>query len=62
MDEEGVIYLDQSGGEEENVRIHFCIGSRMPFHCTGTGKAMLAFLDHYELEEILASHELNAYT
>lgn len=62
MDREGAIYLDQTGGEKENVRIHFPMGSHMPFHCTGTGKAMLAFMDHDVLEDILDNHELGAYT
>ena len=62
MDRDGVIYLDQAGGEEESIRIHFRIGLHMPFHCTGTGKAMLAFLDDGALDDILARHELNAYT
>ena len=62
MDKEGVIYVDQTGGEKENVRIHFPIGAHIPFHCTGTGKAMLAFLDEEEMEEILKRHELKAYT
>lgn len=62
MEKNCVIYLDQRGGEEESIRIHFRIGTPMPFHCTGTGKAMLAYLDEMELEEILAVHELTAYT
>lgn len=62
MDKAGVIYLDQVGGEKENIRIHFLIGSRMPFHCTGTGKAMLAFLEDTELREILEGRQLQSYT
>lgn len=57
-----VIYLDQTGGETESIRIHFRIGTPMPFHCTGTGKAMLAYLRENELEEILANHKLMAFT
>jgi len=61
-DKAGVIYLDQTGGEDESIRIHFLIGARLPFHCTGTGKAMLAFLDKKEQEEIIRASERKCYT
>lgn len=62
MDQRGVIYVDQIGGEEDRVRIHFRIGSHMPFHTTGTGKAMLAFIPEEELENILSTYKLERLT
>jgi IclR family KDG regulon transcriptional repressor len=62
LDKSGVVYIDQVGGEEQGIRIHFLIGIRMPFHCTGTGKAMLAFLDENELDRVLQGNSFQRYT
>ncbi len=62
MERRGVIYLDQIGGEDEGVRIHFRMGVPLPFHCTGTGKAMLAFMSEAEFESIMAQQKLTRYT
>lgn len=62
LDKSGVVYIDQVGGEDESIRIHFLIGIRMPFHCTGTGKAMLAFLDENEVNAILKENKFERYT
>ncbi len=39
------------------LKIAISVGTRLPVHCTGMGKAILAFLESDELEEILNSVE-----
>ncbi len=40
------------------VNLDLSIGSRLPAYCTAMGKAILAFIDEAELEEILAKIKL----
>jgi DNA-binding IclR family transcriptional regulator len=45
-----------------NVRMPATVGRRTPAHCTGVGKAMLAYLPTPALEELLATAPLRALT
>ncbi|NIM95338.1 MAG: helix-turn-helix domain-containing protein [Anaerolineales bacterium] len=45
-----------------SIRMVSSIGMRVPLHCTGVGKAILAHLPHGELQEILETRELRRYT
>lgn len=56
-----VIYVDkvESSG---SVRICSQIGKRMPYYCTGVGKAILAFQPDEEIKKILSYSRLISYT
>ncbi|BEQ16901.1 IclR family transcriptional regulator [Desulfoferula mesophila] len=62
IDQRGVVYVDQIGGEEDRVRIHFRMGVHMPFHSTGAGKAALAFFPQEERDAILSNYKLEKFT
>ncbi len=53
LDQAEVVYIDKV--ESLNpVRMFSRIGTRMPWHCTGLGKAIAAFLPESRVEELLA--------
>lgn len=56
-----VIYVDkvESSG---SIRICTQIGKRMPYYCTGVGKAILAFQSEDEIKKILSYSRLISYT
>lgn len=56
-----VLYLE---GVYTSMRIgnYSTAGKRLPMHCTGCGKAMLAYLPEDELEYVLETHGLPAVT
>ena len=45
-----------------NIRMYSLIGRRAPLHCTGVGKAILAYLPDESLEEFLRGNILTKYT
>ncbi len=49
-------------GTNRPVQMFTQIGARVPLHCTGVGKAMLAFLPESETQLILERMPLDAYT
>jgi DNA-binding IclR family transcriptional regulator len=53
LDGAEIIYLDKVGGRF-GVRVPSRIGGRAPAHCTGAGKAMLAFADDGVLRAVAA--------
>lgn len=58
---EEVIYVEKIDGPRA-LRIYSQIGKKAPVHCTGVGKAILAYLDEDEVDRILANTELEAFT
>ncbi len=61
LDDYEVVYINK----EETlhpIRMHSAIGKRAPAHCTGLGKAMLAFLPDGKLEEAARRKGLARYT
>lgn len=54
-------FLDGSGGEY-SVPTDANIGKRMNLHYMGSGKAILAYMDREEVEEIIAKHGLESKT
>ncbi len=61
LDEYEVVYISK----EETVhpiRMHSSIGKRAPAHCTGLGKAMLAYLPDEKLEEVARHRGFASYT
>lgn len=60
LDEMEVVYLDKAESHQ-SMRIVTTVGARIPAHCTGIGKAMLAYLDKEVLSEMLPD-KLAEYT
>lgn len=56
-----LLYVDKVEGVR-SVRMGSLIGSFSPLHCTGIGKAILAFLDEKTLHEQLETIEWTRYT
>jgi DNA-binding IclR family transcriptional regulator len=56
-----VIYIEKVEGPQ-TLRISSQVGKRAPIHCTGVGKAILAFQDEAEIERILSKNPLETYT
>lgn len=61
LDDNELVYIDKIDGRR-SVRMYADIGSRRPLHCTGIGKALLAYLDRAEIDRILGSSPLARYT
>lgn len=58
---EDVIYLDRA---EVDWRAHYALnaGSRVPFHCTSSGKALLSFMPRAQREHLVRQLPLRRYT
>jgi len=56
-----VIYVEKVDGPRA-LRIYSQVGKRAPIHCTGVGKAILAYQDEKEIERILSSTLLESFT
>src|ERR671931_452805 len=44
------------------LQLNVELGTRRPMHCTGLGKAILAFLPQAQQDQVLAAAPLRAYT
>lgn len=53
LDGDHVVYL-QVVNSHQRVKIAAAVGEQLPVYCTATGKAFLAYLSEYQVEEILA--------
>ena len=60
LDGHHVVYVDQAASAQP-VRAFTQIGARAPLHCTGVGKALLAFMPEAERKAVLDG-DLRAYT
>jgi DNA-binding IclR family transcriptional regulator len=56
-----LIYIEKVEGPSA-LTIYSHIGKRAPFHCTGVGKAILSKLSEEEVDRILSSASLEAFT
>lgn len=56
-----VIYIEKVEGPH-TLRIYSQVGKRAPYHCTGVGKAILAFQDDAEIDRVLSKGPLEPYT
>jgi len=61
LDKGEVLYIDKHESTK-SLRIVSEIGSRLPAHCTGVGKALLAYLPAREMKQIIAAKGLPRYT
>jgi DNA-binding IclR family transcriptional regulator len=53
LDNDHVVYL-QVVESPNRVKIAAAVGEQLPVHCTATGKAFLAYLPDYQVQEILS--------
>jgi IclR family acetate operon transcriptional repressor len=53
LDDDHVVYL-QVVESPQRVKIAAAVGEQLPTYCTATGKAFLAYLPEYQVNEILA--------
>jgi DNA-binding IclR family transcriptional regulator len=56
-----VVYIEKVEGSE-TIRMHSRVGNRAPVHCTGVGKAILAYLPEQEVREIIHHYGLQPHT
>jgi DNA-binding IclR family transcriptional regulator len=56
-----IVYLDKVQTDLQ-LQLNAELGTRRPMHCTGLGKAMLAFLPQAQQDQFLAGSEFRAYT
>jgi DNA-binding IclR family transcriptional regulator len=61
LDEGQVLYIDKVESEH-SLRMPSQVGRRLPAHCTGVGKALLAYLTPAELAEVIDRHGLPSFT
>lgn len=61
LDAGEVVYIDKIEGDTP-VRIYSQVGRRAPAHCTGLGKALLAFQPAAVVREVVATRGLRRYT
>jgi len=61
MDKGEVLYIDKRESKQ-SLRIVSQIGMRLPAHCTGVGKVLLAYLQPAEVKRIIAQKGLKRYT
>ncbi len=61
LDEGEVLYLAKEESPQ-SVRMVSQVGRRLPAHCTGLGKVLLAYLDEEEQEKVIKEKGLSGYT
>ncbi|AEF94774.1 transcriptional regulator, IclR family [Desulfotomaculum nigrificans CO-1-SRB] len=61
LDKGEVLYIDKRESHQ-SLRIVSQIGMRLPAHCTGVGKALLAYLPPEELKYLIKTKGLPRYT
>lgn len=61
LDQDRVLYIDKHDSRR-SIRIVSQVGSRLPAHCSGVGKVLLAALPTSEVRRIAASRGLPSYT
>lgn len=61
LDKGEVLYIDKREGHQ-SIRIVSQVGMRLPAHCTGVGKVLLAFLPSSEVKKIISTKGLPRFT
>lgn len=61
LDQERVLYIDKRDSRR-SIRIVSQVGARLPAHCSGVGKVLLAYLPISEVRRIIAARGLPAFT
>ena len=61
MDDLEIVYIDKTESDA-TIRMFSRIGKRAPMHCTGVGKAILAYLSEEKIDEVLTKRPMTKYT
>lgn len=61
LDQDRVLYIDKRDSRR-SIRIVSQVGARLPAHCSGVGKALLAHLPISEVRRIVAARGLPSFT
>jgi DNA-binding IclR family transcriptional regulator len=61
LDKDAAVYIEKIEGNG-TLRLFSRIGRRLPLHCTGVGKALIAFLPEQELASIVQKQGLPRFT
>ena len=61
LEEGEVLYLDKRESSQ-SIRMVSQVGGRLPAHCTGLGKVLLAYLDEEEQEKVIKEKGLFRFT
>ncbi len=59
--EGSIIYIDKLDGTQ-SISVFTKIGSELPLHCTGVGKAILALRENEQVNKYIDSYGLKTYT
>lgn len=59
--QDSIVYLDKVQSDQQ-MQLYVELGTRRPLHCTGLGKAILAFQPQWRRERFLATARLEAQT
>ncbi|MHB1394709.1 MAG: IclR family transcriptional regulator [Clostridia bacterium] len=62
LDDREAVYIDKVESPNKSIRMYSQIGKRVPLHCTGVGKILLAWLPDKEVEYLLGLKGMEAYT
>ena len=62
LDSGEAVYIDKFESPNKSIRMYSQIGRRVPLHCTGVGKVLLAWLPEEDVEYILKSKGMKAHT
>lgn len=62
LDKGEVLYIDKREYHDASLRIVSQVGMRLPAHCTGVGKVLLAYLPPKEVKRIISQKGLPRYT
>ncbi len=62
LDGNEIVYIDKVDKNSSTIRIYSQIGKRAPLHCTGVGKAILAYYDSNKLESFFNTITMNQFT
>jgi IclR family KDG regulon transcriptional repressor len=61
LDQGQAVYIEKVEGSE-TIRMHSRVGHRAPVHCTGVGKAILAYLPEEKVRDIVRQYGLKPHT
>ncbi|GIN63348.1 IclR family transcriptional regulator [Robertmurraya siralis] len=61
LDNNEIVYIDKIESSA-TIRMYSKIGKRAPLHCTGIGKAVLAFLPEEKIKQIIDENGLKKFT
>lgn len=62
LDNGEAVYIDKVENPNKSIRMYSQIGKRVPLHCTGVGKILIAWLPDKDLEAILKKHGMKRFT